>query len=95
LTVQPAPSASIAAARSVDYVARLAAAWNLEGRHCFAVGGREHRALLSLAYLPADLEKRSWDQLTEEQRRRLFMAARQAVEFGRACAWVFGEGQGA
>ena len=84
-----------AAARSVDFVARLAEAWDLQGRHCFAAGGREHRALLSLAYLPADLEKRRWHQLTEEQRRRLIVAARQGVEFGRACAWVFGEGQGA
>jgi hypothetical protein len=84
-----------AAARSVDYIARLAEAWDLQGRHCFAAGGREHRALLSLAYLPTELEKRRWAQLTEEQRRRLLVAARQAVEFGRACAWVFGEGQGA
>ena len=84
-----------AAARSVDPVARLAEAWNLLGRHCFAVGGREHRALLSLAYLPAELQERRWEQLTEAQRQRLIVAARQAVEFGRACAWVFGEGEGA
>ena len=84
-----------AAARSVDYIARLSEAWDLQGRHCFAVGGREHRALLSLAYLPVELEKRRWDDLTAEQRRRLIVAARQAVEFGRACAWCFGEGEGA
>jgi hypothetical protein len=84
-----------AAARSVDYIARLAEAWNLEGRHCFAAGGREHRALLSLAYLPPELEKRRWEDLTAEQKRRLIVAARQGVEFGRALAWCFGEGEGA
>lgn len=84
-----------AAARSVDYVARLSEAWNLEGRHCFLAGRTEHRALLSLAYLPLELEQRRWEQLTEEQRQRLMVAARRAIEFGRACAWCFGEGEGA
>ncbi len=83
------------AARSVDFVARLAEAWDLGGRHCFAAGGREHRALLALAYLPPELEQRQWSNLTAEQKRRLTIAARQAIEFGRACAWCFGEGEGA
>jgi hypothetical protein len=82
------------AARSVDFVARLAEAWDL-GRHCFAAGGREHRALLVMAGLDLRLMRVPWQSLEEYQRRALVVAARQAVELGRACAWVFGEGEGA
>jgi hypothetical protein len=81
--------------RAVDYVARLAEAWDLLGRHPFAIGGREHRALLALAYLPMELEKRRWNDLTGEQRRRLTNALLHGLEFGRAIAWVLGEGRGA
>lgn len=81
--------------RSVDFVARLAEAWDCAGRHPFEAGGSEHRALLALAYLPLDLADRHWSQLTADQRRRVLIAARKAVDLGRACAWVFGEGQGA
>jgi len=81
--------------RSVDAIARLAEAWDMKGRHALLAGGSEHRALLELAYLPAHLWNTPWDVLTGEQRLRLVQAARKAVDFGRACAWVFGEGQGA
>lgn len=84
-----------AAARSVDFIARLSEAWNLDGRHPFDISGREHRALLAIAYLPVELQKRRWEDLTAEQRDRLIVAARRGVEFGRACAWCFGEGEGA
>lgn len=83
------------AVRAIDFIGRMAEAWDMRGRHPFIAGGREHRALLSLAYLPADLEKRRWDDLTPEQRQRLMIAARQSVDLGRAAAWVFGEGDGA
>lgn len=81
--------------RSIDFIGRMAEAWDGLGRHPLVAGGREHRALLGLAWLPPELEKRKWNDLTGEQRRRLIVAARQAVEFGRACAWIFGEGNGA
>jgi hypothetical protein len=84
-----------AAARSVDFVARLAEAWNFGGRHCFAAGGREHRALLVMAGLDLALMRLPWNSLEEYQRLALVVAARQAVELGRACAWCFGEGEGA
>jgi hypothetical protein len=86
-----------AAVRSVDFVARLAEAWDMDGRHCFSPGGgrREHRALLVMAGLDLALVKVPWRFLEEYQRRALVVAARQAVELGRACAWVFGEGEGA
>lgn len=79
----------------VDFIARLAEAWNYDGRHPFKAAGTEHRALLALASLPAELERQKWDQLTGEQRHRLIMACRYGVTFGRQCAWVFGEGRGA
>lgn len=81
--------------RAIDFIARLAEAWDLQGRHAFLAGGGEHRALLGLAYLPMELAKKRWNDLTGEQRRRLVVAARQGVDFGRQCAWVFGEGNGA
>jgi len=84
-----------AAARSVDFVARLAEAWDLMGRHPFAVGGREHRALLAMAGLEFRLVETPWHRLNEYQRQALLRAAIHAVELGRACAWIFGEGQGA
>jgi len=83
------------AVRSVDSVARLAEAWNFEGRHPFAASGREHRALLVMAGLDAKLQHVFWNELQPYQRQALIVAARQAVELGRACAWVFGEGEGA
>jgi hypothetical protein len=91
----PEPIKTLLALRSVDPIARLAEAWEMAGRHAFLAGGGEHLALLGLAHLPAELAKVRWDRLTAEQRRRLMIAARQAVELGRLCAWVFGEGQGA
>jgi hypothetical protein len=84
-----------AAARSVDYIARLAEAWNLEGRHPFDISRREHRALLVMAGLDLRLQGRLWHTLEAYQRQALFAAARDGVTLGRACAWVFGEGQGA
>jgi len=81
--------------RAVDVVARMAEAWNLEGRHPFAAGGREHRALLALAGLDLRLAAIPWQSLEEYQRKALLVAARQAIDLGRACAWVFGEGEGA
>ena len=82
------------AARSVDPVARLAEAWDY-GRKSLAASGREHRALVALAGLDPRIAALRWAQLEEYQRRALMVATRQAVDLGRACAWVFGEGQGA
>jgi hypothetical protein len=83
-----------AAARSVDFVARMAEAWDGQGRHIF-LPTSEHRMLLVRAGLDLALAARRWDALEDYQRQALLVAARQAVELGRACAWVFGEGQGA
>jgi hypothetical protein len=91
----PTRVGELLAARSVDPIARLAEAWNLEGRHPFAISGREHRALLAMAGLDQRLVAKPWNRLEEYQRQALLVAARQAVDLGRACAWVFGEGQGA
>jgi hypothetical protein len=83
------------AAPSVDFVARLAEAWDLKGRHPFDISGREHRALLAMAGLDPALARVPWNSLEEYQRRALIIAAWHGVELGRACAWLFGEGQGA
>ena len=91
----PTRIGELLAARSIDPIARLAEAWNLEGRHPFAASGREHRALLAMAGLDQKLVSLPWNHLQPYQCQALFVAARQAVDLGRACAWVFGEGQGA
>jgi hypothetical protein len=80
---------------SLDFVARLAACWDFDGAQVFSVGGREHRALVALAGLPGELSELRWDELSGEQRYKLIFAARLAIEFGRQCAWVFGDGTGA
>jgi len=84
-----------AAVRSVDSIARLAEAWDLQGRHPFDISYREHRALLVMAGLDLALARVRWNSLEEYQRRALIVAAWHGVPFGRACAWLFGEGQGA
>jgi hypothetical protein len=78
----------------VDFVARLADAWDGRGRQVLRPPG-EHLALLMLAFLPAHLHLFPWRELDEATRQRLVRAARQAVDLGRQCAWVFGEGEGA
>jgi len=83
-----------AAARSVDFVARMAEAWDGKGRHIF-LPPFEHRMLLVRAGLDLSLATVPWSLLREHQRQSLLVAARQAVEFARACAWCFGEGEGA
>ncbi len=81
--------------QQLDFVARLADAWNLEGEQIFLASGKEHGALLALAQLPDELKQRRWDDLSPDQRQRLVVAARRAIEFGRQCAYIFGEGAGA
>jgi hypothetical protein len=87
------------ALRSIDCVARLAEAWDGKGRNPLTPP-YEHAALLARAGLLDLAHQRMegwlfWDSLTPDQRRRLLIAARDLVELGRACAWVFGEGRGA
>ena len=87
------------ALHGIDCIARLAEAWDGRGRNPLRPP-YEHAALLARAGL-LDLAQRRleewifWDNLTPDQRRRLILAARECVELGRACAWVFGEGRGA
>ena len=82
-----------AAVRSVDFVARVAEAWDGGGRHFFMP--LERRMLLVRAGLDLSLAMVPWHLLREHHRQALVVAARQGVEFGRACAWCFGEGEGA
>jgi hypothetical protein len=77
-----------------DFIARLADAWDGRGENAFTPPA-EHRALLELAMLPADLYNVAWRALNPQARLKLMFAARRAVELGRACACVFGEGRGA
>jgi hypothetical protein len=78
----------------VDFIARLAEAWDGNGRNVL-VPPREHLALLGIAGLGRELATLRWDQLNGRERQALVFAARQAVDLGRACAWMFGEGRGA
>lgn len=80
---------------ALDILGRVAEAWDYRGEHCLEPRGREHRALLALALLPADLAGRRWHDLSGDERRKIVFAARAAVELGKACAWFFGEGHGA
>jgi hypothetical protein len=79
---------------SVDFVARLADAWDGVGAHPFQPP-TEQRALLSIAGLPVDLVTVRWRNLSESERDRILRAARAAIVLGRQCAWIFGEGRGA
>lgn len=80
--------------RSVDFVARLAEAWDGAGNHPFTPPF-EHRALVAMAGLPQALAGVPWRHLKPDERAVLLTAARRIVELGRQCAWVFGEGNGA
>jgi len=77
---------------SVDFVARLADAWDGRGRNVLTPPS-EHGALLTLAHLNVELWHLRWDELSGDQRRALVLAARRAVELGRACALIFGAGR--
>jgi hypothetical protein len=79
----------------LDFVARLADAWDGKGDHVFRASGAEHRALLALAGLQVPLAGARWAELHADERMKLVFAARQVIELGRECAWIFGEGQGA
>jgi hypothetical protein len=83
------------AAPAIDFTARLADAWDGKGNSVFAASGVEHCALLELANLPIGLQRAKWNDLSGQERYQLVFAARRAIEFGRQCAWIFGEGQGA
>ena len=88
-------SGSRSIAGEQDFIARLADAWDGIGHTVLRAGGDEHRALLAIAKLPAGLASARWNELQPNERWLLLLAARRAIEFGRQCAWVFGEGQGA
>lgn len=75
----------------IDFIARLADAWDLRGNHCFTPLA-DRRALLALAYLPPELIKVHWDQLTGLERQKLLLAVRNAIGLGQFCAWILGEG---
>lgn len=79
----------------VDFIARLADAWDSRGTFTFDPADRERYALLEIAGLPRSRFQRRWMEFTADERRALLLAARRAIEFGRQCAWVLGEGQGA
>lgn len=78
-----------------DFIARLADAWDGRGANVLRAGGDEHRALLQIAKLPVGLWCAQWSELGADERYKLLRAARRAIEFGRTCACIFGEGQGA
>lgn len=78
-----------------DFLARLADAWDMKGHNVFRPSRVEHLALLSIAALPPALAGAKWHELTGDERQKLLFAARSVIEFGRQCAWIFGEGQGA
>lgn len=81
--------------RILDFVARLADAWN--GRGDVVLTLAERLALAELGGLSHARTKglnSRWEELTANDRRYLLFAARRAIEFARVCAWVFGEGRG-
>jgi hypothetical protein len=76
-------------ATSLDFVARLADAWDGKGRYVLAPY-REHCALLRLAQMPEELHRISWEALEPAAHHRLLFAARAALELGSVCSWVLG-----
>lgn len=79
----------------LDFIARLADAWDFRGDHIFRASGVEHRALLQLADLPIALERARWAELSGAERMKILYAARAVIQLARQCAWIFGEGRGA
>lgn len=77
------------APQPIDFVARLADAWDGRGNNALTPP-TEHRALLSLANLPPSLALFTWAELSGAHRYALVVAARQAIELGRASARIFG-----
>jgi len=77
----------------VDFVARLAEAWDGRGRVAFTPP-TEHEALCSLARIDLVCALLPWDRLTPSQRRRLVFGARRSIDMAKASAWCFGEGRG-
>lgn len=74
----------------VDFIARLADAWDGRGRHAFRAP-TDHQALLRLTGFPdAGYSSCAWAQLSPVMRERLVFAARIGVDLGRTCAWCFG-----
>jgi hypothetical protein len=73
----------------LDFVARLADAWDGTGKHVLAPY-REHCALLRLAQMPEALHLIPWGELEPAQHHRLLFAARAALELGSVCSWVLG-----
>lgn len=87
-------AAGVLQMRSVDFVARLAEAWDGAGRQALAPP-TDHEALCCLARLPLFVSLVRWRDLNGDQRQKLVFAARRAVELGKTGAWIFGEGRGA
>lgn len=76
-------------AGEADFIARLADAWDGRGNH--ALRGVEQLALCRLMNLEGErIVGQSWAHLEAAVRERLVFAARQAVDLGGVCAWVFG-----
>lgn len=73
----------------VDFIARLADAWDGRGRVVLRPPA-EHVALLHLADMSEELAGFRWSDLPPVGRERLVFAARKVVELGSACAWCFG-----
>jgi len=88
----PRPAAEALA--GVDFLARLADAWDGRGPKAFSPP-LEHRAIAALGGLDPKVATVSWRELTPYERGQILFGARMAVDLGRACAWTFGEGGGA
>ena len=78
----------------VDFVARLADAWDGRGPHVLT-GPKDHEALMRMADVSAAWSRPgapppSWAMLLPSERERLLFAARSLVDLGRTCAWCFG-----
>jgi hypothetical protein len=80
--------------RVLDFVARLAAAWNGEGELLLRTS--ERRALCEIGGLErvSRFDDTRWEFLDGEERRCILFGARRAIELGRACGWIFGQGSG-
>jgi hypothetical protein len=73
----------------VDFIARLADAWDGRGRVTLQPPA-EQVALLHLADLSEELAAFKWSDLPPPARERLVFAARKTADMAAACAWCFG-----
>jgi len=74
----------------IDYIARIAEAWDGRGKVVFTPP-TEHQLLLRAARLPEHLWQKSWAGLTATERMAIAWTVYRVYDTRHACGWIFGD----